>query len=113
MRILKLSAKGRLEVKNIKNELRVLQNEVGGYIEPVTIFDDKDIVILADEEGKLKRRSANPFIPGLVGDVIICGVKGEEFCSLSISKTYKLARLFGGKQTGNKMLDLSTDISSH
>ena len=35
----------------IGNELSVLQQIVGGYIEPVTI--DEGVVMLVDEEGKL------------------------------------------------------------
>lgn len=95
MRIVRLSAKGKLEIKDIKNELRDLQNEVGGEIEPVKVFDDKDLVVLADGEGRLKRRSANPFMPGLCGDIIICGVKSEEFCSVPLIKAIKLKKLFG------------------
>ena len=67
MKILKLHQSGRLEVKSIKNELKALQNEVGGYIEPVSVFTDKDLVVLADEEGVLKMLGRNPFIPGRSG----------------------------------------------
>lgn len=97
MKILKLHQSGRLEIKSIKNELKALQNEVGGYIEPVSIFTDKDLVVLADEEGALKMRSVNPFIPGLRGDVVICGVKGEEFCGIPPFKLKRLKEIFGKK----------------
>ena len=97
MKIIKLHAKGRLEVKNIKNELSVLQNEVGGYIEEIKIFSDNDIIVLADDEGRIKRRTRNPFIPGLFGDVIICGKKGANLCRIPLFKLIRLVRFFGNK----------------
>ena len=96
MRIIKLRSNGRLEIKGVKNELRELQNEVGGYIETVTFTDD--LIFLVDEEGALKRRKVNPFVPGLRGDIVICAVKGEEFAGLSLMKARKIAKLFGNKE---------------
>lgn len=70
---------------NISPTLENLQRIVGGYIEPVQLRDD--VVILCDEEGKLK--DWEPNIPNphnkhdiLVGTIIVCGVKGEHFVSL-------------------------------
>ena len=96
MRIIKLRSNGRLEIKGVKNELRDLQNEVGGYIEKVKFTDD--LVLLMDEDAKMKRRKANPFTPGLYGDVVICAVRGEEFAGLSLMKARKIAKLFGNKE---------------
>ena len=97
MRILKLHQSGRLEVKSIKNELKALQNEVGGYIETVSIFEDADLAVIVDEEGALKMRGKNPFIPGLRGDVIICGVRGDAFTSVPPFKLKGLVSMFGNK----------------
>lgn len=95
MRIIKLRSNGRLEIKNVKNELHDLQNEVGGYIETVNFAEDA--ILLVDDEGRLKRRSANPFLPGLYGDIVVCAVKGERFAGLSYIKARKLAKAFGNK----------------
>ena len=69
----------------IENELAALQEAVGGYIETVTLFTD--LVIICDEEGKLKGAPYNCEICGIdfVGPVLIAGVKGEEFADLKIS----------------------------
>ena len=73
---------------NISNTLANLQNTVGGYIETITIRDG--LVIVCNEEGKLKGLAPNFRIPGdeIVGTVIICGEKpgedGDEFCDIPI-----------------------------
>ena len=95
MRIIKLSAKGKLEVKSVKNELSVLQNEVGGYIEQITFADDA--VLLVDEDARMKNRSRNPFLHTLCGDIVVCGIKNNEWCSLPLFKARKLAAALGKK----------------
>ena len=69
---------------NISNTLANLQNTVGGYIETITIRDG--LVIVCNEEGKLKGLAPNFKIPGdeIVGTVIICGTEGEEFTDIPI-----------------------------
>lgn len=66
-------------VCNISNSLENLQKTVGGYIEAVTLTDG--IVILCNEEGKLKGLEPNFHLPydTMVGTVIICGTDGDEF----------------------------------
>lgn len=70
---------------NISPSLENLQRTVGGYIESVHLRDD--VVILCDEEGKLK--NWDPNIPNphnkhdiLVGTIVVLGVDGEEFTDL-------------------------------
>lgn len=66
----------------IKNELEEFQRLVGGYIETVTIHGaTKDIVVICDEEGRLKGYEPNCTIAGVsfVGSIVVCGVDGEEF----------------------------------
>ena len=75
--------------------LKNLQAYVGGYIEAVTLA--LDCVIICDEEGRLKGKPHNCSICGydFVGDIIICGVKGDEFTDIPIS--YKeLKRILPG-----------------
>lgn len=67
------------------NSLRNFQTAVGGYIETVTIATD--LVVICNEEGRLLGLPNNCEICGVdfVGDIIIAGVKGEEFADLPIS----------------------------
>ena len=67
---------------NISNTLENLQRTVGGYIETVTLCDD--LVVICNEEGRLKGLPYNCEICGVkfVGDIIICGVKEDEFADL-------------------------------
>lgn len=66
----------------IGNTLESLQSEVGGSIEAVTIADG--LVLICDEEGKLKNRTANFSFAGdvFVGTVILAGTDGEDFATL-------------------------------
>lgn len=76
------------------NSLENFQTAVGGYIETFTLAED--LVIICNEEGRLMGLPYNCDICGVsfVGDIIIAGVKGEEFADLPID--YKIAKeLFG------------------
>lgn len=63
----------------IPNTLETLQKTVGGYIETFTLGEN--LVVICDEEGKLKNKAYNCEICGesFVGDIILAGVEGEEF----------------------------------
>ena len=66
-----------------EQKLESYQEQVGGYIEALTISDD--VVILVNEEGKLRGMIPNRRFNGdvLVGNILIVGRKGEDFCGLS------------------------------
>jgi len=70
----------------ISNTLENLQKTVGGYIEAVTFGD---MVILCDEEGRIKKKEANCKIgrTTFVGTIIAVGSNGEEFCDVPIDMT--------------------------
>ena len=55
------------------NLLKELQNLVGGYIEPVRHIQGlpKGKLVLVNEEGLLLDLPPNPWIPGIVGNVIV------------------------------------------
>ena len=78
-------------VCNISHTLKNLQNIVEGYIEVVAI--EGNIVLICNEEGKLKGLAHNFIIPyyTIVGTVIVCNVKGEDFADLpeGYIKTWK------------------------
>ena len=69
----------------IENSLKNLQKTVGGYIEAVTL--GKDLVVICNEEGRLRMMPYNCHICGVgfVGPIILCGVKGEEFYDIPIT----------------------------
>ena len=69
-------------VTAISNTLENLQRTVGGYIEAVEI--GPGIVILCDEESKIKGKPFNMAVPNnpndfFSGDIVVLGVRGEEF----------------------------------
>lgn len=69
---------------NISDSLENLQRIVGGFIEVIGI--KPGVVLICNEEGKIHGLQPNMQIPGdyVVGDVIICGVDGEDFCDVPI-----------------------------
>lgn len=75
----------------IPNELDVLQQLVGGYVESLTITTDA--VILCNEEGRINGQEYNCNFCGidLVGPILIVGTDGEEFtdCPMSVTMANK------------------------
>ena len=69
----------------IPNDLYLMQQLVGGLIEPIKIADN--VVLICNEEGKLRNLEPNFFVGGIgdviYGPVIVVGTKGDEFCSLA------------------------------
>ena len=75
----------------MSNSLENFQRYVEGYIETVTLMED--LVIICNEEGRLKGLPYNCTVCGadFVGDIVIAGVKGDEFSDLPCDwKTLKL-----------------------
>lgn len=66
----------------IPNELKVMQDLVGGYIEVIGL---NDMVIICNEEGKLQGLEPNLFMENdvIVGPVIFAGTNREDFSSLT------------------------------
>ena len=71
------------EAIEVENELKPLQQAVGGYLESFTFAEDA--CVLCDEEGLLKGKPYNTTVCGVpfVGTVLIVGVDGEEFADLT------------------------------
>lgn len=82
------------EIVEIENTLKSLQREVGGYIETLTLFEDA--TFLVNEEGKLLGLEPNFFVLSelLVGTVLLVGIAGEDFCSLSDEQIKDAGTLF-------------------
>jgi hypothetical protein len=71
----------------INNDLQALQQKVQGYIEIVPICNDPHIVLVCNEEGKIRDLEHNFYYKGdsIVGDVVICGTKGEDLDDVPIT----------------------------
>ena len=65
----------------VSNNLEALQKAVEGYIEAITVSrgDGRDLVIICNEEGKIRNMEYNATICGedFVGPILIVGVDGE------------------------------------
>lgn len=75
------------------NTLADLQREVGGYIETVTFAPDATII--CNGEGLLMGLPYNCSLFGIsfVGTIILAGVRGEHFASLSPKSVTALLRI--------------------
>jgi len=84
-------------VTNVSNSLENLQRFVGGYIETVTPFTN--LVIICNEEGRLRGLPYNCTILGydFYGDILIAGVKGDEFADIPFPDVKVLRQLLGVK----------------
>lgn len=89
-------------VKEINNDLKRLQNIVGGYIEVIYPFEDDEVAVIANEEGKIHGMPLNrgifndgDLIDIIAGTFIVCyaPTESENFESLPdnlIEKYYEI-----------------------
>lgn len=82
MRAIKKVPGRRPEVVEIENDLKPLQEAVGGYIEAVTL--PGGLVIICNEEGLINHLPFNTFIAGhyLFGPILVVGDGGEDFADV-------------------------------
>ena len=89
-------------VKTVPSGLASLQQEVGGLIEAVYLWDDDQCVIICDEEGKLKNkkycrvlRDEDGYIyDAVAGTFLIVGLGADNFTSLESKQIQKYSKLF-------------------
>ena len=84
IKILKIEVGSSPIVKEITNDLKSLQSEVGGLIQPLNI--GSDCMIVLNEEGKLNGMEPNRWLGDddiICGPFFICGDDGENFTSLT------------------------------
>lgn len=81
-----------IEFRHIENTLEAFQDLVGGYIETLLGLDG-NIITICNEEGRLLGLAEN--VCGLVGPLVFCRMRGEEFSSLSFADVVGLRGLFG------------------
>ena len=69
------------EIIEVENTLEALQQEVGGYIETVSIAD---VVIICNAEGRLCGLPYNCRFVGVdfVGTILVVGRNKDEFCDV-------------------------------
>ena len=84
-------------IADLPNELKTLQEYVGGYIETHTF--GRDLVVICNEEGRLQELPPNCAIFGVsfVGPVILCSQKGDDFADIRTpGKVMPLIHEWGG-----------------
>ncbi len=79
MRILMKEPGKGIRAMVIPNELKLLQELVGGYIETYSISED--VLIICNEDGKIMGLPYNCTICGedFMGNILFVGVDGEDF----------------------------------
>lgn len=82
------------KIIEIENTLEALQQAVGGYIQAVYL--DENIVLLCDEEGKLKGKEYNFALPTdiIVGDVLFLCTSDEDFTGITEEAEKTIMSLF-------------------
>lgn len=93
MRILVVEPERKPEVREIDGSLKSMQEVVGGLIQPIPLFDDPDVVLVCNDEGKLMNLPANRGLMdenGQIYDIVagtffLCGAPGDSdhFTSLT------------------------------
>ena len=94
-------------VATIKGDLESMQAIVGGYIEAVYPFDDPDVALVCNEEGKLEGLTPNRFLLNrnngicdfICGDFFLCyaPADSENFESLPDNLIQKYIDKFSAK----------------
>ena len=79
----------------VPNERHPLQELVGGYIETVTVQVNPQVIVICNEEARLKRLPYNCTIEGkdytgefdcpFFGPILLVGADGDEFTDVPIS----------------------------
>ena len=79
-----------------ENSLEAFQAAVDGCIETVTFSED--IVIICNEEGRLKGLPFNVEIGGVgfVGTILAVSMKGDEFASMRAAMIPRVMQIMGG-----------------
>ncbi len=81
------------EIRDVPNELKPLQELVGGYIETVTLATD--VVLSCNEDGRLMGLPPNAW--GICGTLVIVGAQDAEFTDLTERDAHHLLGLLHEK----------------
>ena len=82
MKAIRKKPGGEPEIVEVENTLEALQQEVGGYIETVTVASDT--ALICNEEGVLLGMPYNCRFFGVdfVGPILVVGRNKDEFCDV-------------------------------
>ena len=115
MRILIVEPRQKPRRADIPHTLKDMQQTVGGNIEIIRPFDDP-VVLVCDEEGKIKGYELNRTIEGvdvIAGTFFLAGIDEDDLTDLSDELAEKYEALFRSPQefvrTPRGMLVLSDD----
>ena len=100
MKILIVEPGNRPYEADIPHTLEDMQRIVGGHIEIICPFTDP-VVLVCDEEGKLKDYELNRLIPGLdviAGTFFLAGTDGDELADIPEDLIPKYGQLFQAPQ---------------
>lgn len=83
-------------VTEIGDDYKSIHDAVGGLIEPIYFLHERGVVMVGNEEAKLRNMDGNRRFPeGIIaGPFFICGERGENFCSLTDEQCEKYVRQF-------------------
>lgn len=110
-------------VKSIPSGLASLQQEVGGYIQAIYLWEDDPCCIVCDEEAKLKRSQYNRVLRDEDGDIydviagtfLIVGLGNENFVSLDSKYIQKYSERFAVPdfflRDGDRLIVVAVDKS--
>lgn len=84
MKVVMVEPKKPAYITEIGNDLKSLQNAVGGRIEPIYYLGDPRAVMVGNEEAKLMRLEGNRRFGSRIvaGTFFICGILEDDFASL-------------------------------
>lgn len=88
------------EERMVDNTLPALQKLVDGDIETVSPWPDR-VCIVCDDEGNLKGKPFNRTLGDydvLAGDFFICGIRDDDFCSLTDTQISRYEKLYHDPQ---------------
>ena len=102
MRILVVEPTKDPYVKEIDSSLESMQSIVGGYIQTVEPFDDPNVLLVCNEDGKIIGLPENRFLRNSAGhpyDIVhgtffLAQSNGENFCSLTDEQIQTYTRLY-------------------
>lgn len=76
------------EMCTLGNDLKVFENIIQGYIEPVMV--EEDLIVICDEEGRINGKPFNCWFDGISfrGTIVVLGSKGENFdhCPITLDE---------------------------
>lgn len=83
--------RGEIRWVAVKNELKALQEAVGGHIETLTFA--VGVVLICNREGKLLKLESNTHFYTINGDFLLVGENGEEFGDLTEKQMEQLEEI--------------------